>query len=123
MARIDLQRARKLLKSAETLYETRDYFGVAGLAYQAFESAVICLIEVKNGEDQKSHATRRRRAKQLLSEYRDKIDNLWDIRNIDFYGNVRLGGDKREISEEEAKDSLDIVGNIIDEIESFVEEK
>ena len=92
MARIDIDRARKLLRSAEILYETGDYHGVAGLAYQAFESAVMCLIEIENGEDQRSHARRRKRAKQLLSEYGDKIDNLWEIRNIDFYGNVRLGG-------------------------------
>ena len=34
---------------------------------------------------------------------------------------MRLGGDKRDISNEEAKENLIVVGEIIDEIESFLE--
>ncbi len=123
MARLDLERARNLLESAETLLSEGDYHGVAGLAYQAFESGVICLLEVKNGGDKRSHYERRERAKQLLKEYRKNIDVLWEIRNIDFYGNVSLGKDKREISLEEAKDGLNMVSEILDQIEELIEEE
>ena len=123
MAGIDLERARKLLESAETLFEADDYHGVAGLAYQAFESAVMCLIEIRNGMDQRSHAGRRKRAKELLKEYRDRIDTLWDIRNIDFYGNISVGKQKREITRKEAEENLETVKSIIEEVERFTREE
>lgn len=40
MDNIDLERAKKLLQSAEHLVEKGDLAGAGGLAYQAFESAV-----------------------------------------------------------------------------------
>ncbi|MEW5936596.1 MAG: HEPN domain-containing protein [Candidatus Thermoplasmatota archaeon] len=122
MARIDIERARKLLRSAERLFELGDLHGVAGLAYQAFESGIVSLIKIKNGIDQKSHGGRRKRAKELLSKFRDRIDDLWEYRNIDFYGNISMGNEKRGITSQEAKESLDIVKRIIDEIEQFVGE-
>ena len=56
---LDLERAKKLLKSAFDLFNQLDLQGVAGLAYQAFESANIALIKKKNGCDQKSHFGRK----------------------------------------------------------------
>lgn len=44
MADLDLERAKKLLKSARDLFNKGDVQGVAGLAYQAFESANIALL-------------------------------------------------------------------------------
>lgn len=87
MANVDLDRAKRLLRSAKDLFDQGDIAGVAGLAYQAFESAFIALTIEKNGVDAGSHSTRRERAKALLSQHRDKIETLWEIRNIDFYGN------------------------------------
>ena len=43
---LDLKRAKSLLKSAKDLYERGDMAGVAGLAYAAFESAIIALKEM-----------------------------------------------------------------------------
>ena len=120
MASLDIERAGKLLKSAEDLFKEGDLAGVAGLAYQAFESATMALIKVKNGMDQKSHLGRRKRAKELLEEFRDKIDFLWEIRNVDFYGNVSFGAESRDVSEEEVKDSLKTVAEMIKKIGRFL---
>lgn len=48
------------------------------------------------------------RAKKLLDKYQHKIDILWEIRNIDFYGNVKIGSEKREISPEEVENGLKV---------------
>jgi len=45
------------------------------------------------------------------------------VRNIDFYGNVKLGSQKREISREEVEDGLKSVKEIIKEIERIINEK
>jgi len=123
MADVNLERAKNLLKSAAHLYEHGDAYGVAGLSYQAFESATVALMERVNGMDKKSHFSRRERAKELLAKYRDKIDILWEARNVDFYGNVELGGGKREISKEEVKKCLALVEKMIKEIEELIELK
>ncbi|MEN4005935.1 MAG: HEPN domain-containing protein [Methanobacteriaceae archaeon] len=122
MADLDMERAKKLLKSAEDLYEQRDMAGVAGLAYAAFESATMVMTGKVNGKDYKSHNQRRKRAKELLNKYKDKIDLLWEVRNIDFYGNVKIGAKKREVSEEEVKECLNVIKTIIKEIEKILEE-
>lgn len=93
---------------------------MAGLAYAAFESANIALTDKVNGKDYPSHHLRKERVKKILSPYQDKMDMLWEIRNIDFYGNIKLGSPKREISPEEVREGLNIVGNIIDEIEKIL---
>jgi HEPN domain-containing protein len=56
MADLDLERAKSLLKSAKALYERGDLAGVAGLAYAAFESAIIALTKKRNGLDYSSHS-------------------------------------------------------------------
>jgi len=121
MADVDIERAKDLLSSARILFETGDYSGVAGLAYQAFESATIALIEEKNGTDKKSHLARRKRVKELLVAEGDMIDRLWSLRNIDFYGNVNAGEIKRGITEEEAHDCLVAVEDLISQIEELLE--
>ena len=55
MADLDLERAKKLLKSAQDLFNEGDVSGVAGLAYQSFESAIIALLKKRNGYDQDTH--------------------------------------------------------------------
>lgn len=116
----DMKRAKSLLKSAQDLYEKGDMAGVAGLAYAAFESATMALTLKLNGKDYPSHNLRRRRAKDLLKTHQNKIDLLWEIRNVDFYGNIKLGSQKRDISPEEVLDSLNTVKDILDEIESLL---
>jgi HEPN domain-containing protein len=117
MADLDLERAKRLLKSAKALYERGDMAGVAGLAYAAFESAIIALTKKRNGLDYSSHSLRRQRAKVLLENYRDKIDVLWEVRNIDFYGNVKIGYELRELSRDELATGLRAVEQIIAEVE------
>lgn len=120
MVDLDIKRAKDLLKSARDLYEKGDYAGVAGLSYAAFESATIALTTRLNGKDYPSHNKRRKRAKTLLKKHQDKIDFLWEIRNIDFYGNIKLGHEKREISSDEVMESLNTVEEIIQEIENML---
>lgn len=120
MVDLDMERAKNLLKSARDLFENGDYVGVAGLSYAAFESATIALTTQLNGKDYPSHNLRRKRAKTILKKHQDKIDFLWEIRNIDFYGNIRLGQEKREISADEVMESLNTVDEIIQEIEDIL---
>ncbi len=101
-----MDRAKKLLKSARDLYEQDDLAGVVGLAYAAFESATMSLTIKINGKDQSSHHLRKERAKKFLSKYQDELDLLWEIRNVDFYGNVKLGSPKREISRKEVQHGI-----------------
>ena len=98
MADIDMDRAKRLLKSAKDLYEQDDLAGVVGLAYAAFESATMSLTTRINGKDYSGHYSRKERAKKFLTKYQNELDMLWEIRNIDFYGNVKIGSPKREIS-------------------------
>lgn len=120
---LDLKRAKSLLESAKTLYELGDMAGVAGLAYAAFESAIIALTKKKNGIDYPSHLLRRERGKVLLGKYRDRIDVLWEVRNIDFYGNVKIGSEMRELSSDEVEDGLNAVEKIIEEVEKVLKDK
>jgi HEPN domain-containing protein len=122
MVDLDMQRAKNLLKSAEDLYDQGDLAGVAGLAYAAFESAIISLTDKINGKDYQSHNLRKKRAKEMLGKYEDKMDLLWEIRNIDFYGNVKIGAHKREISPQEVEQGLKSVKEIIKEIENIINE-
>lgn len=120
MADLDIKRAERLLKSASDLYKEGDIAGVAGLAYQAFESALVALSMKMNGSNGGTHLARRERAKELLVKFQDKIDFLWSVRNVDFYGNIMRREDKREISREEVKEALNIVEQIIEEIKKTI---
>lgn len=120
MADIDIERAENLMKSARYLLSQDDLAGVAGLAYQAFESAVISLTSVINGSDSRTHAARRKRAKVLLSNHRTKIDLLWEVRNVDFYGNTHLDQPRRKLTKEEAIDALNTVEIIIEDIKQML---
>lgn len=113
MANLDLERAERLLKSARDLFNQGDLAGVAGLAYQAFESAIIALSIEQTGMDPGSHAARRQQAEGLVKKGRDKIDLLWEIRNVDFYGNPRLGEPKREVSKAEMEEALRTVEDLL----------
>jgi|DewCreStandDraft_2_1066082.scaffolds.fasta_scaffold04169_7 HEPN domain-containing protein len=113
MAHLDLERAERLLKSARSLFDQGDLAGVAGLAYQAFESAIIALSIEQTGVDPGSHTARRQQAEGLVKEGRDKIDLLWEIRNVDCYGNPKPGEPKREVSRAEVEEALRTVEEII----------
>ncbi|NYB53100.1 MAG: hypothetical protein HVN35_11160 [Methanobacteriaceae archaeon] len=93
------------------------------MAYAAFESAVISLTDKINGKDYYSHSSRKKRAKELLSNHKDEMDLLWEVRNVDFYSNVKLGSPKREISPHEVKKSLESVKEIIRGIEEIINKK
>jgi hypothetical protein len=123
MVDIDMERAKNLLKSAEDLHEQGDMAGVAGLAYAAFESAIMSLTDKINGKDYHSHRLRKERAKEMLGKHENKMDFLWEVRNIDFYGNVKLGSSKREIFPQEVENGLKCVKEIIAEIEKIINEE
>lgn len=120
MADLDLERAERLLQSARDLFARGDLAGVAGLAYQAFESALIALTIEKNGTNAGSHLARRERAKALLSHHRDKIDFLWEVRNVDFYGNPQPFQPKREVAKAEVKEALETVEAIVQEVRQIL---
>lgn len=120
MVDIDLKRAKNLLKSAEDLFEYGDIYGVAGLAYQAFESATMALLKKINRRNQLTHLSRRKRAKTLLKKYKDKIDFIWSARNIDFYGNIRIGEGKKEITMEEVSECLSLISSMIKDIDDLL---
>ncbi len=66
---------------------------------------------------------RKERAKKFLSKYQDELDLLWEIRNIYFYGNVKLGSPKREISRKEVQHGINVVEKVITEIERILEDE
>lgn len=116
MVNIDFQRAGKLLKSAWFLYKQGDLSGVAGLAYQALESAIIGLTTHMGETNGGTHMDRLEKAKKLLKSGQDKIDFLWKARNIDFYGNVRRFEQKRELTSNEVREVIETVEEIINKI-------
>lgn len=120
MADVDFQRAEKLLEGAKLLYQQGDFYGVAGLACQALESAIIGLTNKIGEVNGGTHQERLERAKKLLKSGQDKIDFLWDARNIDFYGNVRRYESKRELTPSEVKEVIQIVEEIINKIRDLV---
>jgi len=124
MADKDLGRARALLKSAETLYKEGDLAGVAGLAYQAFESAVIEFNKIVKGKDSASHKSRMETAKDIYAEHIHDLDFLWEMRNIDFYGNKKAGEvEDAGLEKEKIAKVLTTVRDIIIKTEELLEKK
>ncbi len=119
----NLKRSNNLLKSAKDLLEKEDYAGVAGLAYQAVESAIITLTEKVNGKDKQNHYSRRKRAKEILNLSKETLNKLWSSRNIDFYGNEKIGEEKKELGIKEIKECVDKAEEIIDKIENTLKEE
>ncbi len=75
------------------------------------------------GKYHSSHHLRKERAKKFLTKYQDELDLLWEIRNIDFYGNVKIGSPKREISREEVQHGINVVDEVIVQIERILEDE
>lgn len=121
MVDIILKRAKQLFKSAKGLYERGDFYGVAGLSYQAFECAIIALNR-KTDRDIPSHKYRMQKAKEKITLFKDKLNFLWEARNIDFYGNVDPKDPQKELQKEEIKECLDMVEKIIKNVETLLEE-
>ncbi len=122
MVERDLTRAKALLASAEKLYRTGDLAGVAGLAYQAFESAVMAFNKIVKGKDVASHQRRMQTAREIFSERADDLKFLWNMRNIDFYGDVSPG-DFGELQKERVEKVLVTVREIIEKTEKMVKSK
>lgn len=118
-----LNRAKKLIESARCLFEQEDLTGVAGLAYQAVEAAIIHLTNKMNGKISAAHGERRKRAEELLSLSKNALKDLWSARNIDFYGNERIDGGQKELDMQEIQDSLEKAEEIIFQIEKIVNKK
>ena len=119
----NLKRSNDLLKSAKDLLEKEDYAGVSGLAYQAVESAIITLTEKINGKDKKDHYSRRKRAQEILDLSKETLNKLWASRNIDFYGNEKIGEEKKELDIGEIKESVNKAEEIIGKIENTLKEE
>ena len=77
---------------------------------------------IVKGKDVASHRFRMETAKKFFSEYSEKLDFLWEMRNIDFYGNVKPGIDA-ELKKEKVKEALETVREIVGKIESMLENK
>ena len=124
MAQKDLERAKALLQSAELLFEKGDMAGVAGLAYQAFESAIMAFNKIVKGKDIPSHKYRSKTAKEIYSEHFEELDFLWEMRNIDFYGNRKPGKDEdAHLEKEKLEKSLTTVRDIIEKTEELIKKK
>ncbi len=119
----NLKRSNELLKSAKDLMGKEDYAGVAGLAYQAVESAIVDLTGKVNGKDKKGHYSRRKRAQEILNLSKGTLNKLWSSRNIDFYGNERMGEEQKELNKEEIKESVTKAEEIIKKIEDTIKEE
>lgn len=120
MADLMLKRAKQLLKSAVELYDMGDFHGVAGLAYQAFECAIIALNRSKNGKDVPSHVYRRKKAEEKIESCKDKLDFLWEARNIDFYGNANPNEELKELTPKQIEECLLVVSAIVKEVEELL---
>lgn len=117
----DLRKANELLRSAEDLFEKKDFAGVAGSAYQAFEVGVIALGRVIK-EDLRDHVSRRKKVEKLLGVSKETMKKLWVYRNVDFYGNEAVGEEERDLNEEEIEESLNIVRNLLNQIGNLIKE-
>lgn len=117
MVNLDLKRAKDLLNSAEKLFEGGDLAGSGGLAYQAFESAVIAVTKFKGEKDYPDHIKRRKKAEKLLKTSEETAKKLWTVRNVDFYGNEKTGEEARELEKDEIETSLTEVRKVIKKIE------
>ncbi len=117
MDNVDLERAKRLLQSAEHLVEKGDLAGAGGLAYQALESAIIAVTRREGQQDYPDHTQRRKKAEELLKVSQDKVKRLWAIRNVDFYGNESIGAASREVKKEEIEEAVQEVRKIIRAIE------
>jgi HEPN domain-containing protein len=113
---LDLERAERLLRSARGNLELGNIAGIAGISYQAIESAATFLIEMVNGQDPAGHSGRRARASELLKICKSELDGLWRVRNVDFYGNEMVGRPKRRITIEEAIESLEAAERVLDQV-------
>lgn len=121
MAHLDaLRRARELFSAAQSLASQRNLTGAAGLAYQAFDLAAKALAQALDGADPGSHRSRMLRAQRELTRHEDKLVFLWEIRQKDFYGDVRPGGRQGVPTEEEVADAIAIVGDILEDIEKVL---
>ena len=112
-----LTRAKNLLESANKLFEEENLSGVAGLAYQAVEAAIDFLTLKTNGKNKASHSDKRKRAEELLKLSKNHLKELWHARNIDFYGNERIGTEEKDLDKEEIQKSLEHAKILISKIE------
>ena len=118
MAHLELlTRAWDLLRSAQSLVRDGNVTGSAGLAYQAFDLAAKALTQASNGNDAGGHHRRMRRAQRLLTTHADRLDFLWELRQRDFYGDVRPGAGQELPKPEEVEEAVTIVEAILTEID------
>jgi HEPN domain-containing protein len=121
MGDLTLERAEDLLRTAQTILDAGRMAGVAGLSYQAVEAASVHLIRIVNGREPGRHRERSTRASELLRLCEGEMNRLWELRNIDFYGNVSVGGAERSISLEEARDSVVTAMELVTKVRSYLD--
>ena len=117
----NLTRAKELLKSAKTLFKKENMTGVAGLANQAVESATMHLTTKTNGHAHISHSKRRKRTEVLLQISKKTLKNLWNARNVDFYGNERVYSKQKELDKKTILESIEKAEHLIKQIEKVTE--
>ena len=112
-----LKKAKELINSARNLFENGDLAGVAGLAYQAVEAAIMHLTDNLKTEQNSIHTERRKKAEILLKLSKETLKSLWFARNIDFYGNEKIGGEEKELDKRDIQKSLEQAESIIQKVE------
>ena len=76
------------------------------------------------GKDIPSHEYRSKTAKEIYSEHFHDLDFLWEMRNIDFYGNRKPGKDEdAHLEKEKLEKSLTTVRDIIEKTEELIKKK
>ncbi len=121
MGDLTLERAEDLLRTARSILEGGRVAGTAGLSYQAVEAAAVHLIGIDNGKDPGHHHKRVARGSELLRLCQGEMDRLWQLRNIDFYGNVSVGAPERSINLEEARESVGTATRLVAQVRAFLE--
>jgi hypothetical protein len=118
-----LERAWALFRAATTLRDADDLTGAAGLAYQAFDLGSKALAHAIDGAAPGTHRGRMRRAEQLLTRHTEKFDFLWRVRQKDFYGDVTPGGRAETPSDEEIREALAVVDDVLREIDRVLHDR
>ena len=60
---------------------------------------------------------------RLLNLSKETLNKLWSSRNIDFYGNEKIGEEKKELNTEDIKESVNKAEEIIGKVENELKDE
>jgi HEPN domain-containing protein len=123
LGELSLDLAEGHLASARILLGARRSNGAAGMAYQAVDAAIACLITSINGHDRFTHRERWYRAVELGITSIPRLERLWAARNLGFYRNVRSGQDRRDLDLGEARWAVREASRVISRVRAHPTER